>query len=124
MEGVEALGGAPGSRPVTSGSSEQTEVTDVTSRMPKLLRFRRGAGKDPGPTCQELVELLTDYLEGALPADQAGRVRDHLGACPLCAAYLEQMRATIGALGHLPAESVPPPVEDALIEAFRDWRAS
>jgi predicted anti-sigma-YlaC factor YlaD len=52
-------------------------------------------------TCKELVELVTDYLEFALQDYQRSRVDEHLEGCPFCRTYLEQMRATIRALGHL-----------------------
>lgn len=69
------------------------------------------------------MELLTDYLEGALSAEQELRVREHLALCDACGAYVEQMRQTIAALGHVEADSVPPAVEAELVAAFRDWRA-
>ncbi len=72
--------------------------------------------------CQELVELVTDYLEGRLPAADAERFHAHLEQCSGCQMYMEQFRATIGALGRLPAESLTPRMEADLLEAFRDWR--
>jgi anti-sigma factor RsiW len=49
-------------------------------------------------TCQELVELVTDYLEGALPPEDAARFEAHVGSCPGCEAYLEQIRTTIAVM--------------------------
>jgi anti-sigma factor RsiW len=73
-------------------------------------------------SCQELVELITDYLEGTLaPADLA-RFERHLEGCDGCRAYLEQMRETVAALGHLPAESLSPEAERKLLAAFEGWR--
>ncbi|GAA4685862.1 hypothetical protein GCM10023215_21480 [Pseudonocardia yuanmonensis] len=72
--------------------------------------------------CADLVELLTDYLEGALPAADAAVVDAHLALCPGCAAYLAQMRATIGALGHVPVETLSPEATATLLAAFRDRR--
>ncbi len=72
--------------------------------------------------CQELVELVTDYLEGRLPAADAERFYAHLEQCSGCQMYMEQFRATIDALGHLPAESLTPQMEADLLEAFRDWK--
>ena len=57
--------------------------------------------------CIELVELLTDYLEGALPADEVAAVEAHLETCPASATYLAQLRTTIRALGTVPVETSP-----------------
>jgi len=76
----------------------------------------------PEMTCKELVEVITDYLEGALPAEDRARVERHLGKCEGCHAYLDQMRGTINALGHLPPESLSPEAERALLDAFKGWR--
>jgi anti-sigma factor RsiW len=77
----------------------------------------------PELTCQELVELVTDYLEDRLPATERARFEAHLGDCPHCRVYLEQMRHTLSLLGHLPAESLSPRAREALLAAFRDWAA-
>jgi anti-sigma factor RsiW len=74
-------------------------------------------------SCQELVELVTDYLEGALSAEDTARFEDHLGRCTGCAAYLEQMRQTIALTGRLSAGDVSPEAEHALLDAFRGWRS-
>lgn len=70
-------------------------------------------------TCKELVELVTDYFEDALPAAERDRFDLHLADCPFCRIYLEQMRSTIRALGHLSEETVSPEAMNALLEAFR-----
>jgi predicted anti-sigma-YlaC factor YlaD len=70
-------------------------------------------------TCKEFVELVTDYLEGALPAAATARVDEHLAGCPFCSIYLDQMRATIRAMGHLPETEVSPEAFQALLQAFR-----
>lgn len=72
--------------------------------------------------CTEEVELITDYLEGALPDDQRQRLESHLGTCSGCAEYLEQMRTVAGSLGGLREESIPAEMRDSLIAAFRDLR--
>jgi anti-sigma factor RsiW len=73
--------------------------------------------------CQELVELVTDYLEGRLePADRE-RFDAHIAGCDACTAYLEQMRMTLEALGRIPAESLSAQAQDELLVAFREWRA-
>ena len=68
--------------------------------------------------CIELVEMLTDYLEGALPPDEVAAVEFHLADCDACAVYLEQMRTTIGEVGSVPVESLPTEAVDALLNAF------
>ena len=75
-----------------------------------------------GMHCNELVEVITDYLEGAMPAEDMARFEEHLGECPGCTIYLEQMRQTITALGHLPPESLSAESKRSLVLAFRDWR--
>jgi anti-sigma factor RsiW len=73
-------------------------------------------------TCRELVEVLTDYLEGALaPADRQ-RLEAHIESCPYCAEYVAQMRETIDVLGRMDEESLSPERRDELLEAFRGWR--
>ena len=74
-------------------------------------------------SCQELVELVTDYLEGALSAEETARFEEHLGRCTGCAAYLEQIRQTIELTGRLTPESLSPEAERALLDAFRGWRS-
>ena len=73
-------------------------------------------------TCNELVELITEYLDGALPTADVARFEEHLQGCDGCRRYLEQMRQTIAALGHLPAEALAPEMQERLLAAFRDWR--
>jgi anti-sigma factor RsiW len=75
-----------------------------------------------GITCQELVELVTDYLEGTLDADMRVRFEQHLAACSGCREYLEQMQLTIRATGRLSEDSLPPAATEALLDAFRDWK--
>jgi anti-sigma factor RsiW len=73
-------------------------------------------------TCQELVELVTDYFEGTLPACDRARFERHIAGCPYCTTYLDQMRITIRVLGRLPEETVSPTARDELLGAFRDWK--
>jgi anti-sigma factor RsiW len=86
---------------------------------------RDGVDELPAPrlTCREVVELLSDYLEDMLPAREHARVEAHLATCPECTAYLDQLRATIGTLGRLREQDVPPPLRARLLTAFRGWRA-
>jgi anti-sigma factor RsiW len=72
--------------------------------------------------CQELVELVTEYLENRLPDPTRLRFDAHLAQCSGCRTYLEQMRQTIQALGRLPDESIEPEARDQLLEVFRDWK--
>ena len=73
--------------------------------------------------CIDAVELVTDYLEGALSPEDNARFEDHIGRCTGCAAYLEQIRETIELSGRLTPESLSPEAERTLLDAFRDWRA-
>lgn len=73
-------------------------------------------------SCKELVEVVSAYLEGRLPAGDRARFELHLDECPYCVTYLEQMRATIEALGELSEESLDPEARRQLVEAFRGWR--
>jgi anti-sigma factor RsiW len=75
-------------------------------------------------TCQELVEIVTDYLEGALPAEEARRFDEHIALCEWCARYLEQMRVTMRTVGRIDEESITPDARDALLHAFRDWHST
>ena len=85
------------------------------------IRLRRSAG-DP-VSCRELVELVTDYLEDALPAPERRRVDAHLAHCPHCSAYLEQLGATLDALGTLTEDDLSEPARDDLLEVFRAFLA-
>jgi anti-sigma factor RsiW len=76
----------------------------------------------PAPLpCRELVELVTDYFDGALSRRDRRRFERHIAACDGCSAYVEQMRVTSTALGGLTEETIPPDARDALLHAFRDW---
>ncbi len=72
--------------------------------------------------CNEVVELVTAYLDGALPAEDRERFEEHLVFCDGCDRYLEQMRATISATRNVRVGELPPELEERLLEAFRDWR--
>jgi anti-sigma factor RsiW len=72
--------------------------------------------------CIDEVELITEYLEGALPDAERRRLEEHLAFCPGCTEYLEQMRAVAGSLGGLREQSIPPALRDALLAAFRETR--
>ncbi len=72
-------------------------------------------------TCKELVELVTDYLEGKLPPDDNSCFEKHIAGCRNCTAYLEQMRTTIRLTGILSEDAITPPARDELLDIFRDW---
>jgi anti-sigma factor RsiW len=72
--------------------------------------------------CRELVEVVTDYLEGALGDDDRRRLESHLEECPYCAEYVAQMRETVAALGEISPDSLTPETRRDLLDAFRGWR--
>jgi anti-sigma factor RsiW len=72
--------------------------------------------------CRDVVEAMTDYLEGAMPAAERARFERHLAGCDGCAAYLEQLRTTIRLSGRVAVATIPPASRQALLEAFRGWR--
>lgn len=73
-------------------------------------------------TCQELVELVTEYIEGKLPATERVRFLEHLDQCPGCQTYLEQIQLTTATLGKLTEESIEPETRQALLRVFHDWK--
>ena len=75
-------------------------------------------------TCHEVVELITDYLEDALPPEDRRRVEEHLAICEGCTTYLDQMRETIRLTGTLRQEQIPEEQKQRLLEAFRTWTTS
>jgi anti-sigma factor RsiW len=75
-------------------------------------------------SCQELVELVTDYLEGALTPEMHDRFERHIGKCDGCNVYVEQMRRTIELTGRLTVDEVSPEAERALLDAFRGWSSA
>jgi anti-sigma factor (TIGR02949 family) len=73
-------------------------------------------------SCQEIVELVTDYLEGALPRSERKAFEEHLAGCPHCTNYLDQMRQTMRLTGRLTEEALEPELRAKLLDAFRDFR--
>ena len=73
--------------------------------------------------CVEVVEIVTDYLEGVLPEAEARRLESHLDTCPGCTEYLQQLRTIAGSLRGLTEESFPVEMRDGLIAEFRDLRS-
>jgi anti-sigma factor RsiW len=75
-------------------------------------------------TCREVVELVGDYLEGALPVDQASLFEQHLNFCDGCVWYVDQLRLTVSTAAAVREEDVPPETRERLLAAFRDWKRS
>jgi anti-sigma factor (TIGR02949 family) len=76
---------------------------------------------DHGLTCREVLDLLTEYLDGALAPVEQARLAAHLEECEACARYLEQFTATIEVTAALREEAVPDDVRESLLAAFRTW---
>jgi len=74
--------------------------------------------------CKELVELVTDYLEGKLLAVDAARFEQHLSICVGCTNYLEQMRQTIHVMGYVREDALTSQQWQDLLQIFRDWKSS
>ncbi len=72
--------------------------------------------------CQDVVEVVTDYLEGKLSREHAATFEAHLELCDGCRWYLEQVRITIETVGHIDDAEVPPELRDTVLAAFRDRR--
>jgi len=73
--------------------------------------------------CQHAVELVTDYLEGALSRRDRRRFETHLRACPNCAAYLDQIRMTIQLAGAVGPDDLSPEAQQDLTDLYRRWRS-
>jgi hypothetical protein len=74
-------------------------------------------------TCQEVVELVTDYLEGALASDDTALFEQHLNFCDGCVWYVDQMRTTVATVGQVREEDLPAETREKLLTAFRDWKS-
>ncbi len=83
-----------------------------------MITLRRKTGL----TCQELVELVTDYLEGALSRRDRARFEAHIAACGNCSEYVEQFRETVRLTGTLREDDVSPEAANALLEQFAEWK--
>jgi anti-sigma factor RsiW len=76
---------------------------------------------EPGLRCIEVVELVSDYLDGNLDAETRMRVEEHLTLCPHCQRYVEQVRGTASALRQLPVNELPERAVTELETAFADF---
>lgn len=81
------------------------------------MRLRRR-----GLSCQQLVELVSDYHEGALSRATRRRFEGHIARCDGCSAYVEQMRQTIRLTGRLRSESIPEQTLEELLRVFSNWK--
>ena len=75
-------------------------------------------------TCQELVELVTDYLEGSMDPDQVTLFEQHLNFCDGCVWYVDQFQQTVETVGRIEEEDLSPESREKLLTAFRDWKGS
>jgi anti-sigma factor RsiW len=81
-----------------------------------LFRRRRAL------VCRQAVELMTDYLDGALSTRDQARLEAHLAGCPHCTEYLEQVRATVAAVGRVEPDDLAPEALDELVSLYHRWR--
>ena len=72
--------------------------------------------------CQEIVELVTDYLEQSLSADDTSLFEEHLNFCDPCVLYVSEIRTTIATVGRIAEAEVPEETREHLLAAFRGWR--
>jgi len=75
-------------------------------------------------SCRQVVDLVTEYLEGGLPPDERPAFERHVAICPPCRGYLSQMRRVQQVAGRLSEEDVPERLRASLLEAFRDWKTT
>ena len=74
-------------------------------------------------SCQEMVEVVTNYFDDALPPDEQQRFERHLSYCTGCNTYVDQIRETIRQTGMVPREeSLPPALREAIVAQFRNWK--
>ena len=78
--------------------------------------------QDEDMACQELVELVTDYLECCLAPAERARLEKHLATCSGCQTYLEQMRMTLRALGQVPEPTISAEARELLLRVYRAWQ--
>jgi anti-sigma factor RsiW len=71
--------------------------------------------------CQQIVGLVTDYLEAGLSPAERLAFEQHVSFCPPCRGYLAQLRKIHRAAGSMREDDVPPELRDAIVGAFRDW---
>ena len=84
-----------------------------------LFRRRRRA-----LACRQAIELMTEYLEGALAEGDRTRLEAHLADCPHCTEYLAQLRDVVGAAGRVEPDDLPDETVDELVALYRAWRTA
>jgi anti-sigma factor RsiW len=89
-----------------------------------MQRLRTAFGRDRKLVCQEVVELVTAYLDGALDPVTRARFEAHLEGCDGCATYLDQLRATVAAVGSIRDEDLDPVYRMRLMDAFAETTGS
>lgn len=72
--------------------------------------------------CRELIEVITEYLEGGLSSEDRTRFEEHLEACSACKMYLDQFEAVIRTLGRIEEDQLDPELRDGLVAAFADFK--
>ena len=75
-------------------------------------------------SCKEITELCTEYLERRMSPMDRLRFRLHIAMCKVCRMYIDQMQATVDALGRMPEGEIPPHVEGELMNHFRNWKSA
>ncbi len=73
--------------------------------------------------CNQLVELVTAYLDGALDLDTRVRFDQHLTECDGCENYLQQFRGTVDTLGRIDCDDLDPDFRSRLLRAFQDFNS-
>jgi len=107
--------------PAAPGSQQAAPYPRGRIREVAVIRARFLRRRDL--VCQQAVELVTDYLEGALSGADRRRFEAHLAECPHCREYFAQIRATITLTGSVAAEDLSPNAQDDLVALFRQWRS-
>jgi anti-sigma factor RsiW len=74
-------------------------------------------------TCRQVVDLVTEYLEGSMPVSERVAFEQHVALCPPCRAYLVQLRKVVRVAGAVREEDLSPAARESLRDAFRDWKA-
>jgi hypothetical protein len=92
----------------------------VGLRVERIRAVRTGSGADTGMRCDRLVELVTDYLDGALDGPAIAAFEAHVAGCPGCDAYVDQMRQTARRLGQVSLDGLSDAARDRLLQAFGD----
>jgi anti-sigma factor RsiW len=88
------------------------------------MRLPHGIGRNRQDlVCQEVVEMVTGYLEDGLDRGEKQRFERHLEGCPHCTEYLAHVRETISLVGRLTAEDLSPQMRDAFTDVYRRWRS-